>query len=288
MKIRALMAVAIVEASTGNIISIPHGGIAEISDELAESLIHDGIAEEYTLISPTGTVSITENGTVDVMEYASANVNVGMNISQFCKDGYLTTLTPSMLKGVTTIEESFFNNSKELVSVELPSSVTTIEKKSFYMCSKLRSVDLYETGVTNLGDESEGEQFSLCTSLTNVRLPKGLQVIGENVFNQCTSLNHIILPDTLLFIADPFYGCTSLTSITIPAKVHTIQDGAFNNCTSLASITVLAIEPPDLYEEFKNVSPSLTIYVPTGSVEAYKTADVWSNMASKIQAIQSN
>ena len=41
-----------------------------------ESLISDGLAEAYTLISPTGSIEITSNGTVDVAEYASAVVNV--------------------------------------------------------------------------------------------------------------------------------------------------------------------------------------------------------------------
>ena len=77
MKIRALKAFTIRDAETGALTSIAHNGIAEIDDTLGAKLISDGLAEEYTLISPTGSVTITANGEVDVTSYASAIVNVG-------------------------------------------------------------------------------------------------------------------------------------------------------------------------------------------------------------------
>ncbi len=75
MKIRALKALTVRDES-GALTSLAHGGVAEVSSELGEDLISDGLAEAYTLISPTGSITITENGTVDVTEYASAEVNV--------------------------------------------------------------------------------------------------------------------------------------------------------------------------------------------------------------------
>lgn len=76
MKIRTLKALTIRDSETGNLTSIAHGAIAEVSDTLGGSLITDGLAEAYTLITPTGSIEITSNGTVDVTNYASAVVNV--------------------------------------------------------------------------------------------------------------------------------------------------------------------------------------------------------------------
>lgn len=77
MKIKALKPFTMRNSSTGELTSIACGSIAVMDDEVGAQLITDGLAEEYKLIEPTGSKTITANGTVDVTEYASAVVNVG-------------------------------------------------------------------------------------------------------------------------------------------------------------------------------------------------------------------
>lgn len=75
--IKALKPFTYRNSSTGDVMSIAAGAVASVDDSLATDFIADGLAEAYTLITPTGTKSITANGTdIDVATYAKANVAV--------------------------------------------------------------------------------------------------------------------------------------------------------------------------------------------------------------------
>lgn len=77
MKIIALKPFTMRNTSTGDLTSIACGAVATVTDEVGAGLISDGFAEAYTLITPTGTKTITANGEgIDVTAYASVDVNV--------------------------------------------------------------------------------------------------------------------------------------------------------------------------------------------------------------------
>ena len=76
MKIQAKIPFTLRDNSTGELTSIADGQVVTVSDTLGASLISDGLAVLFTLITPTGTKSITANGEVDVTAYATANVSV--------------------------------------------------------------------------------------------------------------------------------------------------------------------------------------------------------------------
>lgn len=77
MNIKALKPFTLRDADTGELTSIACGAVTVVDDTLGASLISDGLAEAYTLISPSGSVTLTENSAEnDVTQYANAVVAV--------------------------------------------------------------------------------------------------------------------------------------------------------------------------------------------------------------------
>ena len=128
-------------------------------------------------------------------------------------------------------------------------------------------------------------------------------------------LASVDLGDSLETIGElAFMYCTKLESLTLPATVKYIGDQAFASKCGIKTITVNAVTPPDTETFWKAGDPKSeanvkyysplfgggishitgeqypytleTIYVPAGSVDAYKTASGWSYYAAHIKAIE--
>ena len=129
--------------------------------------------------------------------------------------------------------------------------------------------------------------FSWCHDLTSVVFPKTIRTIGRESFSTCEVLNSVTFRNGLISIgAWAFFDCFSLTSITFPESITNIGDYCFGTCEDIESVTVKASVPPTLEADaFENSSSIITIYVPSESVNAYKTASGWSRYANSIQAI---
>ena len=183
--------------------------------------------------------------------------------------------------GCTSIGNNAFKGCRGLTSIDIPDSVTTIGNNAFSGCSSLTSCTL-GSGVTTIGENA----FTYCTGITTCTLGSDVTSIGTSAFTNCWSLTSINIPNSVTTIGiKAFYDCNSLTSCTIGSGVTTIGGAAFEYCSSLTSITCLATTPPGLsYEVFVGTN-KCPIYVPSGSVGAYKSASGWRDIASRIQAI---
>lgn len=108
---------------------------------------------------------------------------------------------------------------------------------------------------------------------------------GSSVFSEAENLAHVTIPDSVTTIGSyAFSGCSNLASITIPENVTSIGNWAFERCTSLSIVTVKCNTPPRPgYILFSSCPELKTIIVPESSVDAYKSADGWSNYADIIE-----
>ena len=159
----------------------------------------------------------------------------------------------------------------------IPNSVTTIGEGAFSGCTNLTSITI-PNSVTNIG----GGAFYGCTGLTSITIPNSVTRIGDYAFRSCTGLTSITIPNSVTSIGDyAFSGCSGLTSITIPNSVVSIGMEAFYGCTGLTAIHCLSSTPPTISSysgTFNNDTYSkATLYVPQGSLGAYKAAAGWGN-----------
>jgi len=194
---------------------------------------------------------------------------------------------------VTSIGENVFFNCTGLTTCTIGDGVTSIGSNAFFNCISLTSVNIPD-GVISIGYQT----FCNCTGLTSCTIGSGVTTIGNNAFDGCTSLTSIDIPDSVTSIGEnAFYNCTGLTTCTIGDDVTSIGASAFYNCYSLTSIVSNATNPPSLASDLglatcrggsgsgsgSGEGPSYTIYVPSDSVEAYKSS--WSSYACTIEAI---
>lgn len=177
---------------------------------------------------------------------------------------------------VTDITSYAFKGCSELISVEIPSSVTFIGASAFSDCTKLESINIPNiiasgsnpiSGCTKLrsvkyncnsispwlrdntsveevvlGDNVESISdyaFSGCSNLKNVICSNSLTYIGKSAFKSCSNLKDFTIPNSVKRIKDQAFSyCTELTNITIPNSVIEIGMSAFSYCTELTNIEI--------------------------------------------------
>ena len=249
----------------------------------------------------------------DAFGYCSSLTSVTIPVSvtsigsgAFC---YCTSLkSVTIPDSVTSIGSAAFFSCNKLTSVTIGNSVTTIGQEAFYHCYSLTSVTISDS-VTSIGEDA----FFSCNKLTSVTIPDSVTEIGQEAFSYCYSLKSFYgkfasednrclivdgkliafapgglteytIPDSVTSIAScACSGCTSLTSVTIGESVTEIGYSAFCDCDSLTSVYCKPTTPPaGDYCMFSWNALGRKIYVPTASVEAYKSAEYWSGCASDI------
>ena len=114
-----------------------------------------------------------------------------------------------------------------------------------------------------------------------------------------TSLTEIdvpIMPRTLAFTQmsdeedavlrrSTYAGNTEITQVTIPETIRRIEDGAFDGCVSLEEIYLEAKEPSQiLVGRHLLDGTDADLFVPAGSLSAYRTDYRFSQYADRIQA----
>lgn len=169
------------------------------------------------------------------------------------------------------------------VRAEIKDCVTKIDKDAFFHFENLSGVTL-PNSLIEIGEEA----FYACSVLYSVVIPNNVTSIGRLAFCSC-GLRDVTFGNSVTTIeANAFVRCEKLRTITLPSSVTSLGDGAFSHCHVLGTVTCKATTPPTMGDTVFGDDRWLTaIYVPSGSVNAYKAADGWKDYASIIKPINS-
>lgn len=215
---------------------------------------------------------------------------------------------------VTELGTQAFSGCNALESVTIGKGVKSIGNTAFFMCASLTSITIPEN-VTSFGTHPFGkcvnlEEFRgpyavdngkllICNNtlagfapkgMTECIIPDGVTTINAGALAYCTELTYISIPESVTTIgSDAFYGCKGLTELYFPANVNSIGSYAFAMSSNLQKVYFESVTPPtavpnrwDSWNAFDYTTAK--ICVPAESVDAYKSAEHWSNYADRIKS----
>lgn len=151
---------------------------------------------------------------------------------QFGRNIHSVTIPQS----VTSIGDYAFSRCEKMDSLTINDAATSIGSWAFDECYKLTTLSLGKN-ITTIGDYA----FLDCHKLDNVTIPQSVTSIGKSAFYRCYALTTLSLGENIEKIGSyAFAECGHLTNVTIPEKVKTIEPYTFGWCTSLKYITLPA------------------------------------------------
>lgn len=210
------------------------------------------------------------------------SVTLGNSVTSIGQDAFFectSLVNVNNLNSVRTIGEDAFRSCSNMVGTLTLPSITTIGNKAFRYCSSLSSV-VFGNSLTTIGEYTFADCSGMKGTLT---LPNSVTSIGMYAFMGCRFDGTLTIPNGITaLIGDAFQG-NLFSSIIVPSSVTSIDTGFSSGW--LRSITFLSTVPPSAENLGLHGTYSFPIYVPAGSLNAYKTADKWSSYESRLTAI---
>lgn len=134
-------------------------------------------------------------------------------------------------EGLESLGNYAFQNCKNIIRIDLPSTVNNIGRACFSTCEALEAISVPEN--VNMLDE---QTFMDCKGLREVILPSKLFEIKGNCFGGCSSLEKIGFPESVVSIGSYAFQYSGLTKVALPSKMTIINTCVFRGCEKLAYV----------------------------------------------------
>ena len=191
--------------------------------------------------------------------------------------------------GMLTIKDEAFWSCSNLKKVKIGNDVVAVGNNVFWNCSQLSSFEGKFASADGRCLVVDNElRYHASAGLTEYTIPKGINSISYQAFSATTGPDKVIIGNDVEAITEmAFYG-SGVKEIVIKDNVKTIGGDAFG-WTNLETVYCESQIPPTAefnstsWDAFYNTKLK-DIYVPSDSVDAYKTASGWKDYADYIRA----
>ena len=186
--------------------------------------------------------SITIEGNPDIDDTAFENctnvkeATISANAISYIPKRALETVVITSGKN---IRAKAFDGCSKLVSVVIPSTVTSVAKNAFGGCTSLTAIVVDEANTAYVSVEGSLYTHDKTTLVVSANysnsFPAELTTILESAFCARTTLESFVIPDGVTTIeTKAFDGCTALKSLVVPASVQTVGADAFGGSDNLS------------------------------------------------------
>lgn len=183
-------------------------------------------------------------------------------------------------EGLEKIGVCAFRECRALKSVLFPASIREIGSSAFMDCTSLESVVFAGGGPEELETElfcncralkkvrlgsalrvlstgmEIGGTFEECTSLEEIELPEGCEIIGCAAFKDCKNLSRVTFPSTLKGVGEESLAGTAIREIELSEGLLTFWKAVYG-CNELRRIALPSTVTSLSYKEFGDL-PNLT------------------------------
>lgn len=282
----------------GDAIRAKTGGSALIDPaDMADEI--EAIPSGATLITKNITANGTYNASSDNADgYSSVSVNVPSDLAALF-DKTITEITPEMVAGFTgtVFSTDWFQNNANLRTLSISDTVTNI------YCNftgtnierlNLTNIDVlftsnYNYNYRTIFQDNLGDIYVNGVKITDVAVPQTI----TNITQRClwrSNITSFTAHNDVTIIGYMVCQFSPLININLGSGITAIGSNTFyNEVHSIVSVYCKAINPPSIGNTTFGAGAGFAeggkIYVPAGSVEAYKTATNWARFADRIEGI---
>lgn len=150
--------------------------------------------------------------------------------SPFFENTEITALNVG--EGITVLGNSLFERCTNMTEISLPTTLTAIGERCFFMYS----VGGLKSLVIPKNVNTISEKAFVCCAVESVTIPFNVKEIGSYAFNECAELKSAYV-DSPLVSSFMFTQCSALTNLTLSKNVKSINAYCINYCGSLKEIT---------------------------------------------------